>query len=250
MKVIYHEFNNQYKIQIVDYLYVKHAWLPVFLSGHHATAMSQWRDSHHPNCILRETMELRLAQFDYTTIGKPVPVDEEILNKLSHHALNFLGFSQDATGYNYSFLERKRFYYDILTFWNTVIVNTNPDIFVSFTWPHTTTCLGCIKTGFSAARFLDLSVLRNLFQGSLKCPIHGSRAELSGHLSLILEVFLFFSKLFLFQLDTAQFYRFLDLLLEHFIAFSALPLLKIQFLLTLDQGANSRGPNLSQKGHF
>jgi hypothetical protein len=47
-----------------------------------------------------------------------------------------MSWLQDTTGWNFSYFQRRRYYYDILKYWNTVICNLKPDIFVSYTWPH------------------------------------------------------------------------------------------------------------------
>ena len=50
--------------------------------------------------------------------------DEEILKKLSEYEgtyLNMLGAFQDPTGSLYSYADRKNYYIDVLTYWNTII---------------------------------------------------------------------------------------------------------------------------------
>lgn len=138
--VIYYEFTGNYRSHIIDYLYINHNWKPVLLSGLNTQSMEQWLGSEHNNCILQDGMTLRQGQFDYSKIGKPVPIDEEVLDSLAKYELNFLGILPDATGWNFGFFERKRHYYEMLKYWNTVIQRLKPDIFVSFTWPHTQNC--------------------------------------------------------------------------------------------------------------
>jgi len=87
-KVIYFEFNSEHHAHIIDYLYEEHAWEPVLLSGHNAESMRSWVNRKHKECILQETFELRLAQFDYSKIGKSVPIDAKIIGALSRYALN------------------------------------------------------------------------------------------------------------------------------------------------------------------
>ena len=43
---------------------------------------------------------------------------------------------EDSTGFNASYNQRLEFYYDLLSFWNTVIKNYTPNVFVAYTWPH------------------------------------------------------------------------------------------------------------------
>lgn len=142
-KAIYHGFDNEYKVKIIDYLSKNHGWLPSLIIGNKVEPIKKWMEDNYPSCIFQETIKLRQAQFDYTKIGKPVPIDIDITNRLAKYELNYMGMigtAQDATGYNYSFEERKSYYFDILKYWNTVICHIRPDILILFTQPHTPTC--------------------------------------------------------------------------------------------------------------
>ena len=139
-KVIYHEFTHEHRVHVVDYLYEQHAWEPVFMCGHNDESMERRAGDKYKDCVFQDTMELRMAQFDYSKIGPPVPIDAEIIGSLAKYESNCLSQLQDTTGWNYSFFERRSFYYDILKYWNTVIHCLNPDLFVSYGWPHTPSC--------------------------------------------------------------------------------------------------------------
>ena len=139
-KVIYHEFTNEYRYQIVEYLHRYYNWKPVFLSGHDAGNIESLLNRDYKDCILQDTLELRKANFDYSKIGEPVPIDAEIIGSLSKYAINYLASMPDTTGWNYSFEERKHFYYEMLKYWNTVVCKIKPDLIVFFTRPHTATC--------------------------------------------------------------------------------------------------------------
>lgn len=139
-RVFYHEFTDSSTAQVVDYLSGKHSWQPVLMSGHDAESMRPWVNSNHSNCILQDTLELRQGIFNYGKIGPPVPIDARIINSFAKYEMNFLANFPDPTGWNYSFEERKQFYYSIIRYWNTALHHLKPDLLVFFTWPHTATC--------------------------------------------------------------------------------------------------------------
>ena len=141
-KIIYNEFYNEHKLKIIDYLNKKYNWKPVFMSGLRPdiSIINQVK-KNYPSCITSDSLDLRLAQFNYTGLGQPKPIDAEILSSLSNHAFNYLSMLPDASGNNLSYEERKSYYFDILKYWNTVIQNLKPDIFVSYSNIHTPACL-------------------------------------------------------------------------------------------------------------
>jgi len=136
-RVIYHGFTDQREIT-VDHLHKKHGWRPVAFLGRNID--KEWRAENYPSSLFIDAMEIRQARFDFTPFEKPAPIEPYIIEDLAKYELNFLGIIEDATEYNYSFLERKRYYFDILQYWNTVIHYLRPDLFVSFTCPHKTSC--------------------------------------------------------------------------------------------------------------
>lgn len=139
-KVIYNEFTNEHSVHVVKYLQDKYAWEPVYLFGINPSAIQGYLSDNKFDCILDDSMNLRQAQFDYTKIGEPIPVDAEILDKLSKYAINNFGIVQDTSGWNFSYNERKQFYYDMLKYWNTLLIKMKPDLVVFFTWPHSSSC--------------------------------------------------------------------------------------------------------------
>ena len=50
--------------------------------------------------------------------------------------MNYLSWLQDSSGWEFSFNERRKYLFDILNFWNSVIIKLKPDVFFSYTWPH------------------------------------------------------------------------------------------------------------------
>jgi hypothetical protein len=135
-KVIYSYIQNDESRLIVDKLYDEYGWEPVFFHGQEE--MREWTGEHYANAVLHDAAAMRKSKFDYSRIGFPVPIDCEIIEALSKYELNYLNWLQiqDITGFNFSFSQRRRYYYDVLKYWNTVINNLKPDLFVAYTWPH------------------------------------------------------------------------------------------------------------------
>ena len=135
-KIIYSNFVNDERNYFIDYLREKHNWEPILFTGHKDQSQS-FKESY-PNALLFDEMALRKGQFDYSEIGTEVPIDHEIIDNLSKYSSNFFNWVEDTSGWNFSFSERRRHYYDLLKFWVTVIKNLKPDIFIAYTWPHVT----------------------------------------------------------------------------------------------------------------
>ena len=134
-KVVYAGFHGE-RLGIVDYLSQKNGWDPVFFICEETTRI--WAQKHYPKAKYHNEMALRKAYFDYSMIGPPVPIDAKIIAAVSKHELNFLNNAcEDSTGWNFSFAQRRRYYYDLLKYLNTMVHRLKPDLFVTFTWPHT-----------------------------------------------------------------------------------------------------------------
>jgi hypothetical protein len=143
MRVVYHGFAKPHKASIVSSLYHNYNWTPICLIDVYRNTASDLHDFLLKDCPVFNPMNLRRAQFDYSNIGKAVPIDEKILEQLSKYEATYmeiLGSFQDPTGRLFSYSERKNYYMDILTFWNTLICNQRPDLIVFYTWPHTPSC--------------------------------------------------------------------------------------------------------------
>ena len=138
-KVIYFDFHGE-RHRVIRSLYEKYDWEPVYISGLIDDTLKKYIKTKHPDCIHHQSMKLRQAQFNYEELGYQTPIDSGQIDVISKYALNVLGFMQDTSGWNYSFDERKSFYFDILKYWNTVIHKFEPDLIVFYTWPHTSSC--------------------------------------------------------------------------------------------------------------
>ena len=132
--VIYLYINNNETRYIVDYLNEKHNWQPVFFHGE--DRMNEWVANNYPNAILRGAIAMRKSRFDYSRLGPSVPIDADIIAELSEYETTYLNWLEDTTGWNFSILERRRYYHDVLKFWNTVIDKLKPDILVSYSLIH------------------------------------------------------------------------------------------------------------------
>jgi len=133
-KVIYSAFSDERR-SIIDHLSKKRGWDPLMVIGQ--ARDRQWVEGHYTNAWFYEDMQIRNAQFHYgPPLGQAVPVDLKIINALSKYEFFTLGQVEDTTGWNFSYKERKRYYYDLLTFLNTVIHRMKPDIYVAWTMPH------------------------------------------------------------------------------------------------------------------
>lgn len=132
-KVIYSDFRCESQF-IVDYLYKRHQWVPIVFID---TDIERRRsEGNYPDSVFLHPMKIRQAQFDYSKIGEPVPIDAEIIGALSKYERNVFNTIEDTNNHNYTDHEKRSFYYDLLNYWNTVIHRLKPDLFVSFTWPH------------------------------------------------------------------------------------------------------------------
>jgi hypothetical protein len=141
-RIIYNEFFNEHRLKIIDHLNKKNDWEPIFMFGRRPDKESNfWINKKFPLCVVKDSIDMRQAQFDYSNIGQVKPIDAEILSSISNYCLNYISNFSDPTGNNFSYDERKSYYFDILKYWNTVIQNLKPDIFVSYVHPHTPTCL-------------------------------------------------------------------------------------------------------------
>jgi len=138
--VIYTTFTYEYR-HVIEYLNKEHGWNPAFVFG--SEHLGQWVKENYKDAIFHAQSELISYGFDFNRIGMvKVPIDAEIIEALSKHEAYYLlstMSTSDSTGWNFSAQERARYYYDLLIFWNTILKNVKPDIFVTYTMPHTLT---------------------------------------------------------------------------------------------------------------
>jgi len=132
--VIYSYFEADERTFVIDHLHEKYDWQPAFFLG--GKNMRDWAEKKYPEALAHDSLEIRKGHFDYSQIGPRIPIDKKIIDNLASFSGNFFNWIEDTSGWNFSFSERRQFYYDILKFWNTVIGRVKPDLFVSYIWPH------------------------------------------------------------------------------------------------------------------
>ena len=88
------------------------------------------------NIFNLDAFSLRFGNFDYSKIKRKIPVDRKILDILSIHQYTALNLLQDSNNYSYTLEQRFNFYFDSLSFWNSILKEYKIDYFISWTWPH------------------------------------------------------------------------------------------------------------------
>ena len=134
-KVIYTSFFNKNIPPVIKILNKNFLWKPEVIIA--AGRFKNMALQNFPESFHIDASDLRCAHFDYSKFEKKFPIDDAILKKLSYYESNFINWIEDTNGRNFSSSERRRFYYELLMYWNTVINNFKPDILLSFSWPHT-----------------------------------------------------------------------------------------------------------------
>ena len=134
-KAVYTSFLNKNIPSIIKILNKNFLWKPEVIIS--AGRFKNLAIQNFPESLHIDSSDLRSANFDYSKFKKKFPVDENILKKLSYYESNFINWIEDSSGRNFSFNERRRFYYELLMYWNTLINNYKPDVLLSFSWPHT-----------------------------------------------------------------------------------------------------------------
>lgn len=134
-KIFYTGFSDE-RVEVVDFLKSEYNYEPDVFVANIRDKKSYLKK--YPNSIFLESMNMRLGKFDWNIFKKKYPVDKVILNYLSKYEYTTLNLIEDTNGRNFSYDERFQYYFDILSFWNTLIRNLKPDYFIAFTWPHNT----------------------------------------------------------------------------------------------------------------
>jgi len=142
MNVIYHGFNDSFGAEVIKKLHERKGWNPVHISANFVASDSSKLNYMSDKCIIANTADIRRSQFDYKLLGNPVPIDHSIIEDISPYTTNYLGMlgGFDPTGHKFGFDDRKKYFYDVLEYWNTVIVKKTPRLIVFITWPHTPSC--------------------------------------------------------------------------------------------------------------
>lgn len=157
-KVIYTSILNKETSHFIKHMYEVYSWEPtiIILDKH----LLPHYKKQFPNTIFLISMEMRQNKFDYKIIESFQSIDQNIIDKLSTKQSNFLSWLQDTSGWNFSFIQRRDFYYQNLNFFNSLLKQYKVDLFISFTWPHVT-CdyalyLMCKKVFYVPVLFYDV----------------------------------------------------------------------------------------------
>ena len=139
MKVLYYHFSSSYHLKIIELLFQLYSWNPVFISGLNVNKNDLKKKNLFNSCHFIDSKLLRQAKFELDNIGKYIPVDSQVFEKIAPNMINSMGFQivDDSNGKNYSYQERKSYFYDSINYWNSVLINLKPEIVVFFTRPHT-----------------------------------------------------------------------------------------------------------------
>lgn len=133
-QVIYTSILNKESSYFIKHMQEIYSWEPaIIIIDDHLLA---YYKKEFPETIFLNSMEMRQNKFDYKIIGNYESIDQNIIDKLAPKQSNFLSWLEDTSGWNFSFHQRRDFYYQNLNFFNSLLKKINIDIFISFTWPH------------------------------------------------------------------------------------------------------------------
>ena len=134
-RIFYHGFYHE-KTDIIFKLYEKYNWKPVVINTHKndLEKFSDFKDT-----LLIDNFSIRKGNFPKLNSNNFF-LDQEKFNLLSKKIFNYFGTYSDSDGRNFSFDERKHYFYVAFNFWYSILIQQKPDYFISFRNPHTTTC--------------------------------------------------------------------------------------------------------------
>ncbi len=136
-KVVYASFTYEGHVELAAYLFENYGWDPVYWIGF--KNYEQTVNQAFPDAFYLRNQDLRRGRFAHATVDiSSIPIDKNIIEACSKYepiALDMM-LRRDTTGWNYSYVERKEFYYQLLKYWVNIIQAYRPDIFLSFVIPH------------------------------------------------------------------------------------------------------------------
>ena len=130
-KVIYFGDIQKY-FKVIEDLQDTFSWEYVLLINNNTL----FSDSNLKNKSL-DVESLENPKFIYDKNNSLPPLNLKILNSLSRFENIFLSILKDSSGWNFSFNERKNFYYHTLKYWKKILDNKKPDIIIFLTKPTT-----------------------------------------------------------------------------------------------------------------
>ena len=122
MKVIYSEFKTKNAFKLLNSLIKNLDWQPVSIinSGDHQKNIFNFKknifnNQHEPDFVSLD--KIRTLNIDNKKKYSK-PLDRSALEKLSKYENSYFSWFEDTTGWNFSYHERRNYYYDVLSFWN------------------------------------------------------------------------------------------------------------------------------------
>ncbi len=135
-KVIYSYIEPDLRTEIPHYLKKNFGWEPVIFTFN--STIKKGMEKFFPNAFIADEGELRGNIFNYNGFKKKI-IDTEIIKKLKPFENNCLSMIREAYPGAVSFNDRRNYYYGLLNYWNTIINEKKPDIYISYTCPHNET---------------------------------------------------------------------------------------------------------------
>jgi hypothetical protein len=140
MRIIYSDFKTKNAISLVGALAKNFNWKPVSFinSGNHQKNINNIKQTLTNLSDTADFVSLdELRDFSISKKNEnSKPLDRTVLEKLSKYESSYFSWFEDTTGWNFSYHERRDYYYDILGFWNHYLNKTKPDLIFFYTWPH------------------------------------------------------------------------------------------------------------------
>jgi len=134
-RVIYSDISSPIFKEVINHMKVYYNCDPVFLIGNHKS--KKWSKLNYPKTGFADVFELNFGRFNFNELNQKIPIDKNIIDKLASFQSSVMGRFNDSNGFNFSFKQRLDYYYDLLNYWNTVILKYKPNIYISYSWPHT-----------------------------------------------------------------------------------------------------------------
>ena len=131
--VVYSHIKPDESANIPIYLKNKANWEPVVF--HVDSIHSPGMQKYFPETHIADASELRSGIFNYENL-KMRPIDSEIINKLKKFEGNTISSLREAHPGALSYIEKRTYYYNILSYWNTLIIEKKINLFISYTAPH------------------------------------------------------------------------------------------------------------------
>lgn len=137
MKTIYTSVSSESLYKFIKILEKKNNWFgDVIITNQNTRELIINDNKRIQNSLVLDTMKLRQGDFSQAEKLKFHSIDEQTLIKLSNYESNFLSWLEDTNRHNFSFDQRRLFYYEMLNFFNSIVKQHKPELLISFTWPH------------------------------------------------------------------------------------------------------------------